>query len=332
MFKAPLLAVMLFCPVLTLGAESTKPPKPLNSLQLAAKINAKIPAYSHIKLKGVCVWLTKKFPPKMITAPAIAQFVPDLIVTVSNQPGQNPWMEANMLVENKLALAGYQAVYQEAMGVPLGFGNDSMLINPAHLNEGYTRVVSVFGAPPALRLPSITHRPETAFPAVYYSSLADAVMERTEAAELAYMATHPDLLVGHAIGSATSHWGFEIPRLMHVTQPSRFRASVVAAMHAADIVTNASSLHAGINTSNRCGKDCIIANVIHDSQRKKVIWHEVYPKNRLVKPGNAEDWGIEDEKAGHGNYIFVLWRRYEGCVEQKGQLISGVGMGKPPKR
>ncbi len=320
----------LLVPATLFGLESTKPPKPLTTIQIGLHITSKMLTYSHIKLKGVCVWFSKG---KIITSPAISQFVPDLLVTVSNRPGENPWREAGALVENKAAIAGYQRIYQTALGFPLGFGNDSLLANPSHLNEGHTRVVSVFGAPTNyLHLPSLTHKPETSFPIIYYSSLADAVMERSEAAELAYLAIRPHLLLGHEIGTTLNHWGFEMPRLMYVTQPYRFRASVVAAMHAADIVTNQKNIHIYYPTTNRCGKDCIIANVIYDPKQKHVIWQEVYPRNRRIVPGNANDFGTKDEKAGNSNYIFVVWRKYEGCVQQKGKLISGIGMGRPHRR
>lgn len=316
-----------------MALESTKPPKTLNSVQIGLKVGSKIVKNSHFRLKGMCLWLTKKFPPKLETLPATSQFVPDLLVTVSNLPGENPWFEARNLVENKVAMSAYNRIYQSATGFPLGFGNNSTIVSPAHLNDGQTRIVSVFATPlSSVRFPFIAHKPETAFNALYYSSLSDATMERTQMAELAYMATHPTLLFNHEIGTATNHWGVEIPRMMHITQPSRFRASVVAAMHAADIVTNKKSLHFGRTTKNRCGTDCIVANVTYDPQQKQVIWQEVYPINRNIIPGDPNDFGLLDEQKGNGNYIFVVWRKYTGCVELKGKLISGVGMGQPQKR
>lgn len=333
MLKFLTLLIAFALPSYALCFESTKPPKSLNSAQIGLNIVSKMTKNAHIRFKGVCFWLTRNVPPKLVAAPAISQFIPDLVVTVSNNPGENPWIEARHLVENKAAVSGYQRVYQAAVGYPLGFGKDSMMSSPAHFNEGHSRVVSVFGAPTQyMRLPALTHRPETSFPSVYYSSLADAAMERTEIAELAYMATHPGMLFGHEIGTTTNNWGFEMPRMMYVTQPYRFRASVVAAMHAADIITNKRSMHLGRTTTNRCGKDCIIANVVYDPNQEQVIWQEVYPKNRIIIPGKADDFGIDEDKAGKGNYIFVIWRKYEGCVEQKGKLFSGVGMGQPHRR
>lgn len=313
--------------------ESTKPPKPLNSISLSTEIAKKLVENSHIRMKGLCFWLTTDFPPKIISSPAISQFIPDLVVTVSNNPGENPLVELKAILENKTALKGYQAFYKKTTGSPLGFGNDSSIVTPAHLNEGRTRIVTVIGGPGIYILPGLTHNPETRYFTLHYSSLVDAVMDRSEVAELAYMAFHPLLLLpGHEIGSSINYWGFELPRSMHVTQPSPFRASVVAALHAADIVTNSQGLHLSYPTSNSCGPHCVISNVIYDGKQENIIWQEVYPLNRNILPGDKNDSGVEDNKKGNGNYVFVVWRKYNGCVKQKGHLVTGVHVGEPQKR
>lgn len=65
----------------------------------------------------------------------------------------------------------------------------------------------------------------------------------------------------------------------------------------------------------------MIANVIFDPKREKVIWQEVYPNNRNIKPGDADDFGVSDEKSGNGNYVFVIWRKYRGCIQHEGKLL-----------
>ena len=313
--------------------ESTKPPSPLNSLTLAARVLEKTIENTHYKPIGACQWVTG-FPPSTETGLAIEQYLPDLVVTVSNQAGANPWAEIGLAYENPVALKGFQSIFLKATGFTFDIADSSGQISAQHLNEDRMRLVQVIGSPANLyRLPKVSHKPETTFGKPYYSSLADAVMDRTEAAEQAYMVTHPQLLIGHEIGTFLNHWGQEVPRFMHVTQPSRFRASVVAAMHAADIVTNQSGLHVAQHTSNQCGKNCVISNVIYDPQQTRVIWQEVYPNNRNIHPGDSHDFGVDDDKQGNGNYVFVLWRKYRGCVKQKGRLVvSYPHVGKPQKR
>ena len=318
------------------AGESLEPKHPITSFQIAARVLEKVFTNSHYKVIGNCTWADGKLPPNLIAVPAVEQFIPDLVVTVSNRPDTNPWVEAKALFENPAARAFYQKTYELATGYELGFGEGSSQISGMHMNDERTLVVDVIGSPAELyRFPWISHQPETRFAYPYYISEADAVGDRTEIAEIAYMASHPQLLINHDIGSASDSWGHEIPRLMRVTQPSRFRASVVAAMHAVDIVTNHNSLHVTHSTANRCGKNCVVANVTFDPKRENVIWQEVYPKNRNINAAKATDFGIADDKAGNGNYVFVVWRKYRGCIQHQGQYIAALSfpkVGQPHKR
>lgn len=316
----------------SLHAESTEPPHPINTLQMTTRVLGQMLSNSHYKVIGECTWVDGKIVPKVIVTPSIEQYLPDLIITVSNKPEENPWYEAGLLFENTKSRSLYQTTYTLATGFPLGFGDDSGQINSMHLNDDRTRVVDVIGSPAAFyHIPYLSHKPETYFGMPYYLSEADAVMDRTEMAEIAYMALHPQLLIHHEIGS----WGHEIPRLMRVTQPSRFRASVVAALYAADIVTNKNGLHVTKSTKNSCGHNCVVSNVIYDPKENNAIWQEIYPINRHITPGDAHDLGIEDEKEGNGNYVFVLWRKYRGCIQNKGKLVKNLShphVGQPQKR
>jgi integrating conjugative element protein (TIGR03756 family) len=324
MLKALFICSTLLVALPTLAKESTKPPEPITSPGIAAAVFKKLDKNSHLKEIGACVWLKKGRPPKIIPGLALSQFLPDLVVTVSNNPGENPWVEANVAYENKPALSVYQSVFKAALGSPLGFGDGSGQQAAQHMNEDRTRVVSVIGSPANLyRIKGITHTPETTFSKLYYSSLSDAVNERMQVGEIIYLLTHPNLLIGHEIGTNSNFWGHEMPRLMRVTQPSRFRASVVAAMHAVDIVTN-EGMHVKQATSNACGPNCAVANVIFDPKQKGVIWQEVYPLNRNIIPGDPKDFGVADDRKGNGNYVFVVWRKYRGCVKQKAKYLKGV--------
>lgn len=318
------------------GMESTKPPNPANTLTIASRVLKQLFSNSHYKIIGSCAWRVNTMPPKVAITPAVEQFLPDLVITVSNNPKENPWLEARALYDNKASRAMYENAYKAATGFSLGFGNGSGQINPTHLNEDRTRIVAVIGSPGVFyHLPFVSHKAETGFGVPYYLSYADAVMDRTQIAELLYMSTHPALLMNHEIGSLTHTWGPEIPRIMRVTQPYNFRASVVAALHAADIVTNHNPLHVTKSTTNSCGKNCVVANAIYDPKNSKVIWQEIYPTNRTIHPGDPNDFGIEDDKKGNGNYVFVLWRKYRGCIQHKGKLIRLLTfphVGRPEKR
>ncbi len=328
----PTLIACIFFYTAILHAESTEPPHPINTLQMTVRVLSKMFGNSHYKIIGICTWVDGKIVPKIITTPSVEQYLPDLIVTVSNKPEENPWFEAGKLFENSANRSLYQNVYMKATGFPLGFGDDSNQVTSMHLNDERTRVIDVIGSPAAFyRIPYLSHRPETTFGMPYYLSEADAVMDRTEMGEIPYMALHPHLLINHDIGT----WGHEIPRLMRVTQPSRFRASIVAALHAVDIVTNHNSPHVTKSTKNSCGINCIVANVTYDPKEKNTIWQEIYPINRNFIPGDANDYGVEDDKEGNGNYVFVVWRKYRGCIPHTGKLLKKLShpqVGQPQKR
>ncbi|HFL2715782.1 TPA: TIGR03756 family integrating conjugative element protein [Legionella pneumophila] len=318
------------------SSESIEPPNPISSFGIATKVLSKLFSNSHYKIIGSCTWAVGGLPPKLVAVPAVEQFIPDLIITVANRPETNPWIEAKALYENKASQALYQKTYELATGSEFGFGDDAGQTGDMHIDSERTRVVDVIGSPAGVyRFPYLSHKPETRLGYPYYISEADAVSDRTELSEIAYIATHPQLLFNHDIGSSTQIWGHEIPRLMRVTHPSRYRASVVAALHAADIVTNKNSLHVTQSTKNSCGANCVVANVVFDRQNKNIIWQEVYPKNRNIDFNDNQDMGIEDEKAGNGNYVFVVWRKYRGCIQHKGKLIRGLSfpkVGLPQKR
>ncbi len=318
------------------ATESIEPPHPITSFGIATQVLSKLFTNSHYKVIGTCTWAVGGLPPRLVEVVAVEQFLPDLIVTVANRPETNPWMEAKTLYENPASQALYQKAYKLATGSELGFGNDAGQTNAMHINDERTRVVDVIGSPAGLyHFPYLSHKSETHFGYPYYLSQADAVSDRTELAEIVYMATHPHLLFNHDIGSTTQVWGHEIPRLMRVTHPSRFRASMVAALHAVDIVSNKNSLHITQSTSNSCGPNCVVSNVIFDADNKNIIWQEVYPKNRNINFKDVSDMGIEDDKAGNGNYVFVVWRKYRGCIRHEGRLIHHLSfpkVGQPQKR
>lgn len=315
-------------------AESLKPPHPLNIVTLAERALEYTFKNSHYRVIGSCLWVTHKFPPRAELGLSIEQFLPDLVVTVSNTPGHNPWTEVDLIYENKAALKGYQALFKATMHSFFDVGDGSSQQLSQHINEERTRIVHVIGSPANLySLPRLTHQPETTFGKLYYSSLADALSDRTEAGELAYLATHPGLFMTGYIGTPTNYWGYEIPRLMKVTQTSRFRASVVAAMHAADIVTNQPCPHIALWTSNSCGPNCVVANVTYDPNHEHVIWQEVYPNNRNINPGVESEFEETDDAKGNGNYVFVVWRKYRGCIKQSGRLSwNKPHVGQPQKR
>ena len=137
--------------------ESTKPPHPVNSLTIAYRVSTKIFRNSHYKIIGSCAWQHGHFPPKVAFTAAIEQFMPDLIITVSLKPEENPWIEARVLYENSASRNTYQKAYKLVTGMPLGFGNDTSQTTSLHGNDERTKVVDVIGSPAAIyQFPSVS--------------------------------------------------------------------------------------------------------------------------------------------------------------------------------
>ena len=69
-----------------------------------------------------------------------------------------------------------------------------------------------------------------------------------------------------------------------------------------------------------------MANVVEETSEDNEKWQEVYPHDRHVIIGeddvsSVSSLGSDDEAAGHGNYVFIVWRHYQGCMPGAGDVI-----------
>ena len=83
--KPIVLIITLFC-TMAQAQESIKPPNPISSFEIATRVLGKLFTNSHYKIIGSCTWAVGSFPPKLVPVIAVEQYLPDLIVTVSNLP------------------------------------------------------------------------------------------------------------------------------------------------------------------------------------------------------------------------------------------------------
>lgn len=306
-------------------SNEVKADKEINSIGIVGKINKNIFKNLHYKVLGICVWQKSGKLPKIL--PELEHFFPDLVVTVYNRPGTNPWLEVRTLLENKQVIKAQEKTYKALVGFSPSYGSAASSVNIAGLHRKHP-LVDVLGSPyNLLSIPFITLRPETTPLRPYYLALNDLIVSRLQVIEIALslrlLPYGAKFLLGFPIGTGLGHWGYEIPRHFITHTNSKFRAAMVAAMQGADLVTNINSGHLLSSTSNSCGKNCVIENVAFDNTGKKILWQEVFPKNRMIKPGeegHRKDEITENLK-GKGNYVFVVWRKYRGCVQGQGKLI-----------
>ncbi len=320
-----ILCVSLAALSLCSGMAKAQSKSQVTSVQILSKI---VPHYFedlHYKPIGVCQWLdTTPTGPVVSTTLEVDHFLPDLVVTVFNNEGDDPWLEANTTIDQvseKTASSALEAV----SGFSLGNGDTHSIQNSHQSNAIKTKTVDVVGAPSDfLQTGMATISPNTSPYMPYYQSDLDVPgrlgvdsFVRTESFEP----------FGHSVGSGFhDQWASEFPREMEVDNNNDYKASVVMALRAADLVTNRNTGHIIRGTSDNCGTNCAVSGVVEEQSDTNEIFEEVWPNYRHIKLGQSDSTSINpigqaDFKAGEGNYVFVVWRHYRGCIRGPGQLI-----------
>lgn len=298
----------------------------INSAQMSLDVGEHYFSYGHFRPIGICVWLNWSiFGPYTIITPELSEYLPDLVVSVYNESGDDPWFEARETFDKVAQVAGGAAM-QAVTGDDLTDGKNTSLRGEQNNNSEVTKSVDVIGSPTGLlHIPFFMLRLDTTPFMPYFQSALDSVPGRMGIAEDLEPETWNPF--GDYIGSSfLHHWAYEFPRSMSVDNNNDYKASVSIALHAADIVTNKNTLHVVRSTSDSCGKNCAVANVVQESSDDHEIWEEVYPHDRHIQLGQSDltsvtPLGHNDEKSGHGNYVFVVWRHYKGCIQASGHLI-----------
>ncbi len=316
--------------VLTGAMADTAPPGSINTFSIALDTASNVFNYTHFGVIGSCVWLDYSHlgMPYLAFTLELDEYLPDMVVTSFNEAGNDPWAVARISLD-KASYAVGNAASESVTGYSLGNGqtvadND----NGQKANSLITKYVDVVGNPDPLKyLPFLSLRLDTTSFFPYYSSAADTP-GRLGIAEALRLPQNMNLF-SYIIGQGfTNKWGYEFPRSMTSNTFNDYEASVMAALRAADIVTNKNTLHIVKSTNDSCGINCSVANVIEESNDKHEIWQEVYPHDRHIQLGEDASHippdhylGDNDDKAGNGNYVFVVWRHYRGCRQHSGKFL-----------
>lgn len=319
--------------------DGPSPPSSITSATIIADSLVHLFDDSHFKVIGACLFLQCHFPIGCWLNPTLEldEYLPDLVVTSYTGHGNDPWIEANDVIDKAAYVAG-NATVETATGLTLTDGRSPMMVGgTAGLGSRMARSVDVIGSPfNFVNLPFPTLQRNTHMGLLYYNSDLDALMDRSGIAEGIREETWNPL--GHYIGkSFIDHWGYEFPRTMIVDVDNEYKAAVIAALHAADIVTNKNTLHVVHSVSDSCGTNCAVANVIEEQQDTHEIWQMIYPNDVHIHPGQDDSlqltsMGTTYNQAGHGNYVFVLWRHYKGCMQAPGKLIYATVTVPPTKK
>lgn len=332
------IGMLLLFSVLTSAMASTKPPGTISTLGIALDGSRHVFDYSHFGVIGTCVWLDHG-PydiPYLAFTLELDEFLPDMVVTSFNEAADDPWDIARIFLD-KVSYKMGNFASKTITGYSLGNGQTSE-DNDRHqqANSLITKYVDVVGNPDPLKyFPFLSLRLDTTSFFPYYSSAMDT-LGRLGIAEIPRLIESMNLF-GYIIGQGfTKKWGYEFPRTMTSNTTNDYEASVMAALRAADIVTNNNTLHIVKSTHDSCGTNCAVANVIEESNDKHEIWEEVYPNDRHIQLGQDSSaippghyLGEVDEKAGNGNYVFLVWRHYRGCIQHSGKFLWAMVTVKP---
>ena len=296
------------------------PPSEMSTFSMAMAIAPHYMDYMHLKMIGVCAWVhMTPIGPSTSIKPEWDEYLPDLIVTVYNENGDDPWDIAKITLD-KAAFSAGSASMKTVTGDDLTDGRNASIQSSQQSDSEVTKSVDVIGSPmDVISIPYFILKSDTTMFVPYYQSALDSVPSRIGFAEAIRPETYNP--VGHYIGgSFLNHWAYEFPRSMTVDNDNDYKASVSIALHAVDIVTNKNLFHVVNSTDDSCGRNCAVSNVIEEMNNNHEIWQEIYPNNHPIQLGQSDLTSISplyqsDITAGHGNYIFVVWRRYRGCVQ-----------------
>lgn len=291
--------------------------------------------YYGLKIKGACSWLSA-LPPFIHVTPFVQHYQPDLVISVYPTIGQNPFDEANATIDPSLKLLG-DAQVQSIMGVPAGEGQ-SGLGRGDNTNKFYE--VDVIGNPGAWAAQAgiglFSLQPATTPYVPYYSSQLDKYLWHNPALEISL---HPSSYIPFMDneGSTFAPWGSLYPRYGLITQHSSYKAAAMIALRGIHIATRSNQSHVYSSAPTKCGQACSVVATPDINNNDSVKFQLIYPQtdthfdpddighNDLTDMSQFFNTYKEDiATKGNNSFVWLAWRKYEGCVQHPGKLISVV--------
>ncbi len=264
-----------------------------------------------------CVWLTP-WMGRNVT-PVLDHYLPDLIVMVYRNKDDNPWFEANLLLDKPSAMA------QESAIPKVGSGNHSFL--DEHEQQVIFKEADVIGNPALAIFPHyigevLLH--STAMPLTpYFQSMLDSALWRGFMPEaLPEELSAITFNVVHHVGTGLTDWGGVYPHEGTVMGNNDAKASMVIAQRAADLLTNKIVYgHIHQELSTYCGRHCKAAAITENSQ--DILFQLIYPIEQTdCKPFGADSSYTDRMLNDKGVYMWIVWRHYQGCPNGRGKFIG----------
>ncbi len=300
----------------------------INSAIITADTLKAVPHCLHYVIKGTCYW---KDTYGINTTMYVEHYLPDVVITVFNKPGENPWTEMNLSLDKAGAVAQKQIV-SSFSGFDVGSGQHS--ISDTHEQNTFFKEADIIGNPALSVLSDSDLLPSTASSLTpYYQSMLDSAawrgfpqLKTTEIEEAYAMVAD----IQHHIGTGLIDWGGVYPHEGKVATSNDAKAAAVIAQRAGDLITSTSMMpisgHIYQSLSNICGQECHAAPVQENSD--KTEFQMIYPvvTDTCDDFGKTMNYGENAETKTNGAYVWVLWRFYSGCRDGVGEFIGKTAL------
>ena len=281
---------------------------------------------------GTCVWLRCTwFGCSIRTTPRYKHNNPDLVVTVYDELGEDPWVEMN---------AWYSTIQILSAETILRILTPIRHIGGGHQKEGSFNVdeslrfkeASAYGHPMTTLSAFVGGYalcPSEARPFFpYYLSGVDAAEWRFGLVEMTYL---PWLLPGMRTvgrGGFFQQWGAVFPRTGFIKQKDDPKAGAVVAQRVGNIITGHKGAHLAASLRGRTGfsKTWLPGELI-ENDRSTGVWQMIKPKSESICYTFGENdvfsalpWSF-GRTSDDNSYVYALWRNYE-CCRDRGRLID----------
>ena len=281
---------------------------------------------------GICVWLRCSLTGCEIeTSIRVSHYNPDLIVSVYDQPGDNPWRESRALY-GQLEDNAVNALVRQFHHVEAGGGHRTEGGNTAADQSLRFKEVSAIGHPMAsfgdffsssgYFCPS---EAETFFP--YFSSEFDALTWRLGLPEMLYL---HNLLPGMRVvgeGGFFQQWGSVFPRTGYINQKDDVKAAAVAAQRAGNVVTQQFQPHIYLPLHGNGYNRTWLPGELVENDASTGVWQMLAP----IQDNECRVFGENDvfstawsngRQTEDNRYVFSLWRPYECCRARGAYLFT----------
>lgn len=282
-------------------------------------------------ITGICVWLRCSiYECEIDTSIRVRHYNPDLVVSVYDEPGDNPWQEIADIfgsVDESLA-ESIVGTFHEAF---VGGGHRVEGGNPSTDHSLRYKEATAIGHPLSSFAGSFGNgyycpsEAESFQP--YFSSSWDALTWRLGLPEMLYLT---NLLPGvRVVGSGVQQqWGPVWPRTGFINQKDDAKAAAVVAQRVGNIVTQTGQPHV-YNALNGNGYNRTwLPGELRENDPDTGVWQMLAPKldqqcyafgeNDVTTTSWSQGRHPEDNR-----YAFSLWRPYQ-CCEAKGAYLFTI--------